>query len=51
MNRLTFVFSGALLAAFSSSAVPCMLYDQPEPVNLPEVLRTFDGRTVTDVGT
>lgn len=51
MNRLTFVFSGALLAAFSSSAVPCMLYDQAEPVDLPEVLRTFDGRTVTDVGT
>ena len=51
MNRLTFVFFGALLAVFSSSAVPCMLYDQAEPVDLPEVLRTFDGRTVTDVGT
>ena len=51
MKRLVLFFSIVVLAVFSSPALPCMLYDQAEPVDLPEVLKTFAGESITDVKT
>lgn len=46
-------FAAAVFAAASCMAgrigVPASLYDHAEPVNLPELMRTSDGRTVSTV--
>ena len=49
--KLTVMFSVASFAGLAASGVPCMLYDQAKPVDLPEVLKTSEGQVVTDVKT
>jgi len=38
-----------LLALVIPTRLLCTMYDHAEPINLPELMRTFDGRTITSV--
>lgn len=47
--RGVFGILGTVLLVLGAQGVPCVIYDHAEPVDLPELMRTFDGRTITDV--
>ena len=50
MNKIASFALAAVFASGSASGLPISVYDRPEPLDLPALLKTAAGETISDVG-